>query len=182
MIFLDHVLLLAELAQKSKFLQNSCMAKWFHETELRRGGSIFKEKNVVFTYYRTRLGPLLFPCKDCSQPFLFRPMWVLDFSKRLSLRQFVLYFQLKFVFSSVFLSDQRRLGYWESYWAVRLVNYRHLLTIFLTTVLVCTYFWMTSLKLQILIWLFVKNHCRTFYPWLVQHHLEYNLMIECSSN
>ena len=26
-VFLDHVLLLAELAQKFKFLQNSCMAK-----------------------------------------------------------------------------------------------------------------------------------------------------------
>ena len=33
-VFLDHVLLLAELAQKFKLLQNSCMAKWFHETEL----------------------------------------------------------------------------------------------------------------------------------------------------
>jgi hypothetical protein len=32
--FLDHVLLLAELAQKFKLLQNSCMAKGFHETEL----------------------------------------------------------------------------------------------------------------------------------------------------
>jgi hypothetical protein len=27
-------LLLAELVQKFKFLQNSSMAKWFHETEL----------------------------------------------------------------------------------------------------------------------------------------------------
>ena len=33
-VFLNHVLLLAELAQKFKLLQNSCMAKWFHETEL----------------------------------------------------------------------------------------------------------------------------------------------------
>ena len=34
-VFLCHVLLLAELAQKFKFLQNSCMANWFYETELR---------------------------------------------------------------------------------------------------------------------------------------------------
>jgi hypothetical protein len=33
-VFLDHVLLLAELAQKCKLLQNSCMVKWFHEKEL----------------------------------------------------------------------------------------------------------------------------------------------------
>ena len=32
--FLDHVLLLAELAQNFKLFQNNCMAKWFHETEL----------------------------------------------------------------------------------------------------------------------------------------------------
>ena len=32
--FLDYVLLLAELAKKLKLLQNSCIAKWFHETEL----------------------------------------------------------------------------------------------------------------------------------------------------
>ena len=34
-VFLDHVLLLAELGQNFKFLQNSCITKWFHETELR---------------------------------------------------------------------------------------------------------------------------------------------------
>ena len=28
-------MLLAELAQKFKLLQNSCMTKWFHKTELR---------------------------------------------------------------------------------------------------------------------------------------------------
>ena len=33
-VFLDHVLLLAALAQKFKLLQNRCMAKWFYETEL----------------------------------------------------------------------------------------------------------------------------------------------------
>ena len=32
--FLDHVLLLSELAQKFKFLQNSCTTKLYHETEL----------------------------------------------------------------------------------------------------------------------------------------------------
>ena len=32
-VFLDHVLLLDELAQKIKFLQNRCMAKWFYEKE-----------------------------------------------------------------------------------------------------------------------------------------------------
>jgi hypothetical protein len=33
-VFLDHVLLLAEWAKKFKFLQNSCRPKQFHETEL----------------------------------------------------------------------------------------------------------------------------------------------------
>ena len=33
-VFLDQVLLLAELVGKFKFLKNSFMARWFHETEL----------------------------------------------------------------------------------------------------------------------------------------------------
>ena len=44
-VFFDHVLLPAELAQKFKLLQNSCMAKWFHETELQ--GIYIRQKNWI---------------------------------------------------------------------------------------------------------------------------------------
>ena len=55
-VFLDHVLLLAELAQKFKFLQNSCMAKRFHETEL-RGIYLYQmtEKKKLVDFARAKL-------------------------------------------------------------------------------------------------------------------------------
>ena len=47
-VFLDHVLLLAELAKNFKSFPNSCMAKWFHETEL---WGIYLYRHLISKYH-----------------------------------------------------------------------------------------------------------------------------------
>ena len=51
-VFLDHFLLLAELAQKFKLLKNSCIAKWFHETELQGNLITFITRGSWANFYQ----------------------------------------------------------------------------------------------------------------------------------
>ena len=52
-VFLDHVLLLAQLAQKFKLLQNSCMMKGLHETEF---GGIYLYIKIDFAIWSYTTG------------------------------------------------------------------------------------------------------------------------------
>ena len=84
-VFLDHVLLLAELAQKFKFLQNSCMAKWFHETELQEIYLHIKTRTLLQNLHQ----PYCFLCRITY--FIFQQITVrffqIDFSSKVLLEK-----------------------------------------------------------------------------------------------
>ena len=83
--FLDRVLLLAELAQKFKLLHNSCMVKWFHETELQGIYLHIKTRTLLQNHHQ----PYCFLCRITY--FIFQQITVrffqIDFSSKVLLEK-----------------------------------------------------------------------------------------------